>query len=54
VIAATNHAHRLDGAAMRRFVFKIDLAPLGPIRAAQAFQSFFGMDARPIWPASAI
>ncbi|MEA1676524.1 AAA family ATPase [Nitrospirillum sp. BR 11163] len=43
VIAATNHAHRLDTAALRRFVFKIDLAPLGPSRAAMAFQRFFGM-----------
>lgn len=43
VIAATNHAHRLDPAALRRFVFKIDLAPLGPMRAALAFERFFGM-----------
>jgi transitional endoplasmic reticulum ATPase len=41
VIAATNHAHRLDSAALRRFVFKIDLAPLGPVRAALAFERFF-------------
>jgi hypothetical protein len=43
VIAATNHAQRLDPAALRRFVFKIDLAPLGPVRAALAFERFFGM-----------
>jgi len=45
VIAATNHAHRLDPAALRRFVFKIDLAPLGPVRAARAFERFFGLAA---------
>ncbi|MEA1650662.1 AAA family ATPase [Nitrospirillum sp. BR 11164] len=45
VIAATNHADRLDAAALRRFVFKIDLAPLGPSRAAMAFERFFGMPA---------
>lgn len=43
VIAATNHAHRLDGAALRRFVFKIDLVPLTPDRAARAFRRFFDM-----------
>lgn len=43
VIAATNHARRLDPAALRRFVFKIDLAPLGAARAAQAFERFFGV-----------
>jgi len=45
VIAATNHVHRLDPAAMRRFVFKIGLAPLGPTRAALAFERFFGRPA---------
>lgn len=45
VIAATNHAHRLDPAAMRRFVFKIGLAPLGRARAALAFERFFGKPA---------
>jgi SpoVK/Ycf46/Vps4 family AAA+-type ATPase len=45
VIAATNHAHRLDPAALRRFVFKLDLRPLGRERAAQAFERFFGMPA---------
>jgi transitional endoplasmic reticulum ATPase len=45
VIAATNHAHRLDPAALRRFVFKIGLAPLGQARAALAFERFFGKPA---------
>jgi len=45
VIAATNHGQRLDAAAVRRFAFKIDLAPLGASRAAQAFQRFFGVPA---------
>jgi SpoVK/Ycf46/Vps4 family AAA+-type ATPase len=45
VIAATNHAHRLDPAALRRFVFKLDLLPLGRERAAQAFERFFGLPA---------
>ncbi|HVJ00950.1 MAG TPA: ATP-binding protein, partial [Sphingomonas sp.] len=42
VIAATNHPHRLDPAALRRFVFKINLATLGAERAAKAFQRYFG------------
>ncbi len=41
-IAATNHARRLDPAALRRFVFKVALAPLAPPRAARAFERFFG------------
>ena len=45
VIAATNHAGRLDPAALRRFVFKLALKPLGPARAAQAFERFFGLAA---------
>jgi transitional endoplasmic reticulum ATPase len=45
VIAATNHAHRLDPAALRRFVFKFDLAPLSAARAARAFACFFGIAA---------
>ncbi len=45
VIAATNHAHKLDPAALRRFVFKIDLAPLGQDRAGRAFQRFFAVPA---------
>jgi transitional endoplasmic reticulum ATPase len=45
VVAATNHSHRLDPAALRRFVFKLELRPLGPARAAQAFERFFGVPA---------
>jgi SpoVK/Ycf46/Vps4 family AAA+-type ATPase len=45
VIAATNHVHKLDPAALRRFVFKLDLLPLGRERAAKAFERFFGLPA---------
>jgi len=45
VIAATNHGHKLDPAALRRFLFKVDLLPLGRERAAQAFERFFGLPA---------
>lgn len=45
VVAATNHRHRLDPAVLRRFVFKLDLQPLGPARAAQAFERSFGLPA---------
>ncbi len=45
VIAATNYRHRLDPASLRRFVFKLDLAPLGPERLVRAFEEFFGMTA---------
>ena len=45
VIAATNHGHKLDPAALRRFVFKLDLLPLARARAALAFERFFGMSA---------
>jgi len=45
VIAATNHPDRLDPATLRRFVFKLRLAPLGRRRAAEAFARFFGMAA---------
>ncbi len=45
VVAATNHPGRLDPAAMRRFVFKLRLEPLGLQRAAHAFQHFFGLPA---------
>lgn len=45
VIAATNHAGRLDPATLRRFVFKLRLEPLGRERAAEAFARFFGMPA---------
>lgn len=47
VIAATNYGHRLDPAALRRFVFKLDLLPLGRTRAALAFERFFEMPAPP-------
>jgi AAA+ superfamily predicted ATPase len=45
VVAATNHAHRLDPAALRRFVFKLDLRPLGSAKAARAFERFFAKSA---------
>lgn len=45
VVAATNHAARLDPATLRRFVFKLELRPLGSAKAAQAFGRFFGMAA---------
>ena len=41
-IAATNHPRRLDPAALRRFVFKVELKPLSPAPAARAFARFFG------------
>ena len=41
-IAATNWARRLDPAAMRRFVFKIELRPLSAEAAARAWLRFFG------------
>ncbi|WP_169313698.1 AAA family ATPase [Asticcacaulis biprosthecium] len=45
VVAATNHPGSLDPATLRRFVFKLDLAPLGPERLGRAFARFFGMPA---------
>ena len=45
VVAATNHSQRLDPAALRRFVFKLELRPLGSARAAHAFERFFGVAA---------
>jgi SpoVK/Ycf46/Vps4 family AAA+-type ATPase len=45
VVAATNHAWKLDAATLRRFVFKLELRPLGPVKAARAFQRFFGVPA---------
>jgi len=45
VVAATNHAAKLDPATLRRFVFKLALRPLGPERSARAFERFFGMAA---------
>jgi AAA+ superfamily predicted ATPase len=45
VVAATNHGGKLDPAALRRFVFKLDLGSLGRARAARAFERFFGLPA---------
>ncbi|QAY78566.1 AAA family ATPase [Sphingosinicella sp. BN140058] len=44
-IAATNFAQRLDPAALRRFVFKIDLKPMSRAAAERAFCRFFGLAA---------
>ncbi|HEX8667159.1 MAG TPA: AAA family ATPase [Allosphingosinicella sp.] len=41
-VAATNFARRLDPAALRRFVFKIDLRAMSEAAAARAFERFFG------------
>jgi SpoVK/Ycf46/Vps4 family AAA+-type ATPase len=45
VVAATNHAGALDPATLRRFVFKLDLRPLGVERMKRAFERFFGLPA---------
>jgi len=45
VVAATNHPDQLDPASLRRFVFKVRLAPLGPERLAKAFVHHFAMAA---------
>lgn len=45
VVAATNHPAKLDPATLRRFVFKLELKALGPVRAAEAFARFFGRPA---------
>ena len=45
VVAATNHPDQLDPATLRRFVFKLDLKPLGPERLRRAFERFFAMPA---------
>lgn len=44
-VAATNHGGKLDPAALRRFVFKLDLGSLEPARAGRAFERFFAMSA---------
>ena len=44
-VATTNFAERLDPAALRRFVFKIELKPLSEDSAARAFERFFGKPA---------
>lgn len=41
-VAATNFARRLDPAALRRFVFKIELGSLSAEAAGRAFERFFG------------
>lgn len=40
-VAATNYGAKLDAAAMRRFVFKIDLEALPAEKAERAFRRFF-------------
>ena len=44
-VAATNYARRLDPAALRRFVFKIELEAMSETVAKRAFQRFFGLPA---------
>lgn len=44
-VAATNFARRLDPAALRRFVFKIELRALSAVAAERAFERFFGAPA---------
>jgi SpoVK/Ycf46/Vps4 family AAA+-type ATPase len=44
-VAATNFARRLDPAALRRFVFKIELRALSAEAAARAWERFFGSPA---------
>jgi tRNA A37 threonylcarbamoyladenosine biosynthesis protein TsaE len=41
-VAATNFARRLDPAALRRFVFKLELQALSPPLAARAWARFLG------------
>jgi transitional endoplasmic reticulum ATPase len=41
-IAATNHARKLDPAALRRFVFKLDFFPMSRAKMAEAYVRFFG------------
>ncbi|HEX8449893.1 MAG TPA: AAA family ATPase, partial [Allosphingosinicella sp.] len=41
-VAATNFARRLDPAALRRFVFKIELGALSASASARAWKRFFG------------
>ena len=41
-LAATNHDGRLDPAALRRFDFKLALAPLDGAKAGHAWRRFFG------------
>jgi SpoVK/Ycf46/Vps4 family AAA+-type ATPase len=43
-IAATNFVRRLDRAVFRRFLFKIELKPLGRDAVERAFVRFFGVE----------
>lgn len=45
LIAATNHVRRLDPAALRRFLFKLELKELSESKLAKAFELFFSMPA---------
>lgn len=45
VLAATNHAKKLDPATLRRFDFKIELKTLDEMGLKHAFHTFFGMEA---------
>ena len=47
VVAATNHAGKLDPATQRRFIFKLELRALSSAKAARAFERFFAMPAPP-------
>ena len=44
-VAASNYARRLDPAALRRFVFKVELKPLSAALTERAFVRFFGAPA---------
>ncbi|HEY0013142.1 MAG TPA: AAA family ATPase [Allosphingosinicella sp.] len=44
-VAATNFARRLDPAALRRFVFKVELRPLSAALAERAWLRFYGGEA---------
>ena len=43
----TNFGEVLDGAALRRFMFKVTLGYLQPAAADEAFRTFFGLDPLP-------
>lgn len=45
VLAATNHAQKLDPATLRRFDFKLELKPLEENGLRHAFMTFFGLEA---------
>jgi transitional endoplasmic reticulum ATPase len=44
-IAATNYASKLDAAALRRFVFKLDFRPLNSAKLNDAYRRFFKQEA---------